>query len=416
MDLIAVILAGGRSSRMGRDKALLELNEQKFIDHLVQELSGCCKVMISAAHQDDYAGYGVPVIADETKGIGPIEGIRQALRSSVSEYVFVCAVDTPFVRKEMIQYLAEFISSDYDAFVFRDGDRIHPHIGIYSRAALPAIEEMIGEKQYRLTKLLSRIRTKYVDIGTSCFDRKVLRNINTPDDYLAILNQDAPADSSATRSMDAPADSSATRSMDAPADPSATRSMDAPADPSSGRCMDAPADSSVGRRPLVFCVSGVKNSGKTHLVERLIHSFTEKGMSVGVIKHDGHSFECDVPGTDSDRFYRAGAMATAVFSASQSFIRLRREAGVEELIRQMENADVVIIEGLKYSSLPKVEVIRKEVSCRSICDSRTLLCIASDTPLSEEMPCPVFDLDDTEGIVKCIMNTCHGSVHSMDIG
>ena len=404
MDLIAVILAGGRSSRMGRDKALLELNEQKFIDHLVQELSGCCKVMISAAHQDDYAGYGVPVIADETKGIGPIEGIRQALRSSVSEYVFVCAVDTPFVRKEMVQYLAEFISSDYDAFVFRDGDRIHPHIGIYSRAALPAIEEMIGEKQYRLTKLLSRIRTKYVDIGTSCFDRKVLRNINTPDDYLAILNQDAPADSSATRSMDAPAD------------PSATRSMDAPADPSAGRCMDAPADSSVGRRPLVFCVSGVKNSGKTHLVERLIHSFTEKGMSVGVIKHDGHSFECDVPGTDSDRFYRAGAMATAVFSASQSFIRLRREAGVEELIRQMENADVVIIEGLKYSSLPKVEVIRKEISDRSICDSRTLLCIASDAALSEEMPCPVFDLDDTEGILKCIMNTCHGSVHSMDIG
>ena len=404
MDLIAVILAGGRSSRMGRDKALLELNEQKFIDHLVQELSGCCKVMISAAHQDDYAGYGVPVIADETKGIGPIEGIRQALRSSVSEYVFVCAVDTPFVRKEMVQYLAEFISSDYDAFVFRDGNRIHPHIGIYSRTALPAIEEMIGEKQYRLTKLLSRIRTKYVDIGTSCFDRKALRNINTPDDYLAILNQDAPADSSATRSMDAPAD------------PSATRSMDAPADPSAGRCMDAPADSSVGRRPLVFCVSGVKNSGKTHLVERLIHSFTEKGMSVGVIKHDGHSFECDVPGTDSDRFYRAGAMATAVFSASQSFIRLRREAGVEELIRQMEYADVVIIEGLKYSSLPKVEVIRKEVSRRSICDSRTLLCIASDTPLSEEMPCPVFDLNDTEGIVKCIMNTCHSSVHSMDIG
>ena len=404
MDLIAVILAGGRSSRMGRDKALLELNEQKFIDLLVQELSGCCKVMISAAHQDDYAGYGVPVIADETKDIGPIEGIRQALRSSGSDYVFVCAVDTPFVRKEMMQYLAEFISSDYDAFVFRDGNRIHPHIGIYSRAALPAIEEMIGEKQYRLTKLLSRIRTKYVDIGTSCFDRKVLRNINTPDDYLAILNQDAPADSSATRSMDAPAD------------PSATRSMDAPADPSSGRCMDAPHDSPAGRRPLVFCVSGVKNSGKTHLVERLIHSFTEKGMSVGVIKHDGHSFECDVPGTDSDRFYRAGAMATAVFSASQSFIRLRREAGVEELIRQMENADVVIIEGLKYSSLPKVEVIRKEISDRSICDSRTLLCIASDAALSEEMPCPVFDLDDTEGILKCIMNTGHSSVHSMDIG
>ena len=169
-------------------------------------------------------------------------------------------------------------------------------------------------------------------------------------------------------------------------------------------------------KPKVAAVSGVKNSGKTTLIEALIPLLSQKGIRCAVIKHDGHSFECDVPGTDSDRFYRAGAMATAVFSASQSFIRLRREAGVEELIRQMENADVVIIEGLKYSSLPKVEVIRKEVSDRSICDSRTLLCIASDTPLSEEMPCPVFDLNDTEGILKCIMNTCHGSVHSMDIG
>ena len=343
MDLSAAILAGGQSVRMGRDKAFLELDRQRFIDHLIRELSGLGEVMISAAHKGDYAECGLRVAADEHRGIGPIEGIRQSLRFSACDHVFICAVDTPFVRKEMALYLAEFISSDYDAYVFRDEDRVHPLCGIYSRTALPVIRDMIAEGSYRLTDLLSRIRTKYVDIGTSCFGRETLRNINTPDDYHAV------------------------------------------------------------RKPLLFCVRGVKNSGKTHLVERLIRAFAEKGMSAGVIKHDGHSFECDIEGTDSDRLYRAGAAAAAVFSDTQSFIRIRRRASMDEMLMHMGDVDVVIVEGLKHSSYPKVEVIRKEASGKSVCDKNTLLCIASDTPLSESVPCPVFDLNDTDGILQCIL-------------
>lgn len=350
IDLSAVILAGGQSVRMGRSKAFLMLNRQHFIDHLLQEFSGCCKVMISAAHPDDYSKYGVPVLADENQRIGPMEGIRQSLRFSGSDHVFVCAVDMPLVRREMMLYLAEFISSDYDAVVFCEEDRIHPLCGIYSKAVLPAIQDLIAEGTYRLSQLLSRVRTKYVDIGTSCFDRKCLRNINTPEDYHTL------------------------------------------------------------RRPLLFCVSGVKNSGKTHLIERLIHAFSERGMSVGVIKHDGHSFECDVEGTDSDRFYKAGAMATAVFSGSQSFLRVRRQATVDELILQMRDIDVIMIEGMKNSSYPKVEVIRKDALGKSICDSRTLLCIAADTPLPESPQCPVFDLNDTDRILNCILKRLDGQV------
>ena len=328
---------------MGQDKARLVLNRQRFIDHLIGEFSGGCEVMLSVAHQGDYAECGIRTVADENRGIGPIEGLRQALRFSGSDFVFVCAVDMPFVRREMMMYLAEFISSDYDAFVFCEEDRIHPLCGIYSRAALGTVQDLITEGEYRLTELLARIRTKYVDIRTSCFGSDTLRNINTPDDYHAL------------------------------------------------------------RRPVVFCVSGVKNSGKTHLVERLIHAFAGIGMTAGVIKHDGHSFECDVPGTDSDRFYRAGAMATAVFSDSQSFLRVRRRVPADELIAQMGDVDVIMIEGMKYSSLPKVEVIRKDASGRGVCDSRTLLCIASDTPLPGSVPCPVLDLNDTDGILHCIL-------------
>ena len=345
MDVSAAILIG-RSTRMGRDKALLVLGEQTFVGRLAQEFSECREVFLSAALKTDYSQYGLRVLADENQDVGPIEGIRQSLRYAKTDYVFICAVDMPFVKKEMIRYLTEFISSDYDAYVFRDGDRIHPLCGIYTRAVLPAAQKMIADGRYRLRELLSRVRTKYVDVGMSCFSPETLRNINTPADYSAI------------------------------------------------------------RQPLLFCVSGLKNCGKTHLVERLIPAFIDKGLSVGVIKHDGHSFECDVEGTDSYRFYRAGARAVAVFSGSQSFVRVRRKMSVEELVRQMGSVDVIIIEGMKDSAYPKVEVIRGEVSQRSVCDSSTLLCIASDTALPENGACPVFHLDDTEGILDCIMAGC----------
>ena len=371
MNLSAAILIG-HSTRMGCDKALLKLKHQTFLGRLAEELAGCSELFISCAAAGDYSDCGLEVLVDEHLNIGPIEGIRHALSHASSDYVFICSVDTPFVKREMMLYLAEFISSDYDCYVFRDKDRIHPLCGIYKRAVLPAVLEQIAEGNYRMMRLLTRVRTKYVDIGTSCFDPRALLNINTPADYQALF------------------------------------------------------------RPAVFCVSGVKNSGKTHLVERLIHAFTDRGLSVGVIKHDGHSFECDVPGTDSDRFYRAGALATAVFSASQSFVRVRREMSVDEMIRQMGDVDVVIIEGMKHSSYPKVEVIRSGISGRSICDSASLLCIATDTSdaghpndtqafeisaaglfenagssadiaPSGSRVCPVYHLDDTEGIFRCIM-------------
>ena len=73
------------------------------------------------------------------------------------------------------------------------------------------------------------------------------------------------------------------------------------------------------------------------------------------------------------------------------------------MIRQFGDVDAVIIEGMKNSSYPKIEVIRGEVSNHSVCDSTTLLCIATDTELSESVPCPIYDLNDTEGILACVM-------------
>ena len=76
----------------------------------------------------------------------------------------------------------------------------------------------------------------------------------------------------------------------------------------------------VKKEPFVAVICGVKNSGKTTLITRLVRLLSEKGIRTAVIKHDGHDFECDIPGTDSYRIREAGAYGTAVFSKYRSFV------------------------------------------------------------------------------------------------
>ena len=113
----------------------------------------------------------------------------------------------------------------------------------------------------------------------------------------------------------------------------------------------------------VFAVSGVKNSGKTTLIERLIPLFAAENLSVSVIKHDGHDFVPDVPDTDSYRLRNAGAQGVAVFSGRRMMIiRQCGEISERELMRAFPDSDVIILEGFKYSEYPKIEAVRRDVS------------------------------------------------------
>lgn len=107
-------------------------------------------------------------------------------------------------------------------------------------------------------------------------------------------------------------------------------------------------------QPVIFAVSGYKNTGKTTLITGIIPILTEKGYQVAVIKHDGHEFESDVPGTDSYQHQKAGAYGTAVFSKSQFLVTKRvPEITAEMLLPFFPEADIILIEGLKDSSYPK---------------------------------------------------------------
>lgn len=107
-------------------------------------------------------------------------------------------------------------------------------------------------------------------------------------------------------------------------------------------------------KPVIYAVSGQKNSGKTTLMSRLIAELTERGWRVATIKHDGHDFEPDVPGTDSFRHRIAGAYGSAVFSENRFLVTRTWDRGDERaLIKLFPEADVILLEGFKHSTYPK---------------------------------------------------------------
>lgn len=104
----------------------------------------------------------------------------------------------------------------------------------------------------------------------------------------------------------------------------------------------------------IFAISGEKNSGKTTLIEAMLPIFKEKGIKTAVIKHDGHSFEPDVPGTDTFRFLKSGAQGTAVFDSEKFMLVKYCSLSETELFKAFPEADLILIEGLKHSSYPKI--------------------------------------------------------------
>ena len=109
------------------------------------------------------------------------------------------------------------------------------------------------------------------------------------------------------------------------------------------------------KRPAVLAVSGAHNSGKTTLLEKLIPLLRARGLKVGVIKHDGHDFTPDVPGTDSFRLREAGAEGVAVFSGSRYLLTEEFRLNEQDLLALFERHgyDLVLMEGFKESGWPK---------------------------------------------------------------
>lgn len=156
--------------------------------------------------------------------------------------------------------------------------------------------------------------------------------------------------------------------------------------------------------PKLLAISGVKNSGKTTLIEGIIPLLKNKGLKVATVKHDGHDFDCDIEGTDTYKHRSAGAYGTAIFSKNKFMvIKEQKNTLEEELLQYFNDADLILLEGFKYSDYPKIEVIRKGNSTKSVCKKETLLAIATDTDININ-GINILNLNNIDSIADLIMD------------
>jgi molybdopterin-guanine dinucleotide biosynthesis protein B len=161
----------------------------------------------------------------------------------------------------------------------------------------------------------------------------------------------------------------------------------------------------------VFGVVGWKNSGKTTLMVGLIGELSRRGFAVAVIKHAHAKFEIDHPGRDSFKMREAGARQVALSSPRR--FALMRELGdapemtLDEILPYTGECDLVLVEGYKRVSFPKIEIRRDGAASREPLSGTVpqVVAIASDRPDEETEEMPVFQLDDIAGMVDLIVAT-----------
>ncbi len=165
LQLTGIVLAGGRSRRIGTSKALIPWENGKLIEHMVgfmERLFPVSLVMVKDPGEFLFLeSPGVRVLRDLTRETHPLGGIYSGLHYSDTPYAFVCACDMPYIQPELVEVLWTSCEG-YEATVPVWDDRPQPLCGIYSRDCLDAIKAMIDRKQYAIQELLRSVRTNLI--------------------------------------------------------------------------------------------------------------------------------------------------------------------------------------------------------------------------------------------------------------
>ncbi|MDR2736062.1 MAG: molybdopterin-guanine dinucleotide biosynthesis protein MobB, partial [Gracilibacteraceae bacterium] len=183
-DLGAVILAGGKSSRMGKDKALLRLDNETFLQRVQKQLTAFDEVLLSVSRETQYPQSGMAQIVDQYAEIGPMGGLYSALTACSSARLLAVTCDMPFFTDDLAEYMYGYVADGYDAFVVvTREDRLQPLCAIYSKSAAPILKKQIDKKNYRIIDALAFLRVKRIPLAHSVYADDTVQNINTPEEY-----------------------------------------------------------------------------------------------------------------------------------------------------------------------------------------------------------------------------------------
>lgn len=352
-DLTGVLLAGGKSRRMGQDKAHIELNGGTMFERALALLQQFCARTIIAGDRPDLERPNLPSLPDLYPG-SALGGLYTGLKASTTEWILVAPCDMPYPDKRIVERMLEN-RDGFDAVVPRTPAGYEPVFALYNKNCLPQMESMLRQHQFRIYDFYQSIKIRYLDPHELPEGwEQALININTPEELAGIKEEKV--------------------------------------------------------TPPVISIVAKSGTGKTTLLEKLIAEMKQRGYKVGAVKHDAHSFSIDHEGKDSWRLTQAGA-DTMLITSPGKVAMVRQNPHDEEpaltatIERYCADLDIVLTEGFKRSSMPKIEVHRSERSERLLCRDEehdpNLIAVASDVDL--ELDVPVYNINDAVGICNLIV-------------
>ena len=181
MQAAGFVLVGGRSSRMGRDKALLRWNSHALVEDVAAMVRSVAGNVALVGMPERYGSLGLECLPDVRPGLGPLAGIEAALASGRAELNLIAACDMPGIEAMWLRRLVrEAGESGALCTMIRDVEgRVHPLCGVYRSECLPAVRRALDERRLRLQDVTEELRAAILDIGSP------LINLNTPQEWMA---------------------------------------------------------------------------------------------------------------------------------------------------------------------------------------------------------------------------------------
>ncbi|PKQ62249.1 hypothetical protein BZG02_13100 [Labilibaculum filiforme] len=179
-----IILSGGKSSRMGREKGLVEYQGKALIEYSIDALRTVCDELIISSGNDCYSYLGIPIVNDEVENCGPIGGIYTCMKAVPSDIYLVVSCDVPNITSHLFSNLLSVLDQNEAVIPIDANNKFQPLVACYSSTCLPVFESELKEGRLKMMKLLEKLKVLYHKIPPEVDSNgsNLFFNANTPDD------------------------------------------------------------------------------------------------------------------------------------------------------------------------------------------------------------------------------------------
>lgn len=191
-NVTGIILAGGKSSRLGRNKSFIQVDGIALIERVATVMTSVFEHRLLVTNTpEEYAYLGIPMVQDLIKGIGPLGGVYTGLATISDDAGFFVACDMPYLNAALVRHIAG-LRSGVDAVVPRINKMVEPLHSLYAKSSIDPLKEIIDSGRRQILELFSRIKVRYVEEGALRGfdpDLRCFANVNRPEDLTIIADQ-----------------------------------------------------------------------------------------------------------------------------------------------------------------------------------------------------------------------------------